>query len=99
MADAGCRAVAVEVSSHALEQGRASAYSFHAAVFTNLTQDHLDYHHTMRAYAQAKAILFTQLASHGQAIVNADDPHTRTVLGVGVTAIFLGFAATLSGQG
>jgi UDP-N-acetylmuramoyl-L-alanyl-D-glutamate--2,6-diaminopimelate ligase len=81
MADAGCRAVAVEVSSHALQQGRASAYSFRTAVFTNLSQDHLDYHHTMQAYAQAKAILFTQLASHGQAVVNADDPRARTVLG------------------
>jgi len=81
MADAGCLAVAVEVSSHALEQGRASAYSFHTGVFTNLTQDHLDYHHTMQAYAQAKAILFSQLAPDGQAVVNADDPHAHTVIG------------------
>jgi len=81
MADAGCRAVAVEVSSHALKQGRASVYSFRTAVFTNLTQDHLDYHHTMEAYAHAKATLFTQLAHDGQAVVNADDPYASAILG------------------
>ncbi len=80
MADAGCRAVVAEVSSHALEQGRASALTFHTAVFTNLTQDHLDYHKTMPAYAKAKSILFTQLANNGIAILNHDDPHAKLVL-------------------
>ncbi len=80
MADAGCRAVATEVSSHALEQRRVDALSFRAGVFTNLTQDHLDYHQTMEAYAQAKSILFQQLTSEGLAVVNLDDPHARDVL-------------------
>ena len=80
MADAGCKAVVAEVSSHALEQGRAGALSFQAAVFTNLTQDHLDYHKTMEAYAKAKSILFQQLAPDGCAILNRDDPHARQVL-------------------
>ena len=80
MADAGCRAVAAEVSSHALEQGRAHALTFQAAVFTNLTQDHLDYHQTMPAYARAKSILFTQLADNGLAVVNRDDPHAQDIL-------------------
>lgn len=80
MVDAGCRAVTTEVSSHALDQGRAAALRFRAAVFTNLTQDHLDYHKTMGAYARAKSILFTQLAADGTAVVNIDDDYARDVL-------------------
>jgi UDP-N-acetylmuramoyl-L-alanyl-D-glutamate--2,6-diaminopimelate ligase len=80
MADAGCQTVVAEVSSHALEQGRTSALTFRTAIFTNLTQDHLDYHKTMEAYAKAKSILFTQLAGSGHAIINADDPHAKQVL-------------------
>ena len=80
MANAGCRAVVAEVSSHALEQGRAGALTFRTAVFTNLTQDHLDYHETMEAYAQAKSILFKQLAADGHAVINHDDPHAVQVL-------------------
>jgi len=75
MVDHGCQAAAIEVSSHALHQGRAAALRFHAAVFTNLTGDHLDYHHTMDAYASAKAVLFEQLDEHGWAVINADDPY------------------------
>ena len=56
---AGVRDVAMEVSSHALDQGRVDAVRFHAAAFTNLTRDHLDYHGSMQAYAAAKARLFT----------------------------------------
>jgi UDP-N-acetylmuramoyl-L-alanyl-D-glutamate--2,6-diaminopimelate ligase len=52
----------MEVSSHALVQGRADEISFAAGVFTNLTHDHLDYHHTMEAYRDAKAILFKRCA-------------------------------------
>ena len=81
MAGAGCRAVVAEVSSHALEQQRVSAYRFRAAVFTNLTQDHLDYHHTMQAYAEAKSILFSQLDEQGAAVVNRDDEYGPVVLG------------------
>jgi UDP-N-acetylmuramoyl-L-alanyl-D-glutamate--2,6-diaminopimelate ligase len=56
----GVREVAIEVSSHALDQGRVDAVRFHSAAFTNLTRDHLDYHVTMEAYAEAKARLFAR---------------------------------------
>ena len=58
MRDAGASHVAMEVSSHALEQGRVDAVAFDVAVFTNLTRDHLDYHGSMEAYGEAKAKLF-----------------------------------------
>jgi UDP-N-acetylmuramoyl-L-alanyl-D-glutamate--2,6-diaminopimelate ligase len=77
MRSAGCKAAAMEVSSHALVQARVRGVEFDAAVFTNLTQDHLDYHKTMEAYAEAKALLFTNLAAQkkkrGQAVINIDD--------------------------
>ncbi len=81
MADAGCKAVVAEISSHALDQGRAGALRFHTAVFTNLSQDHLDYHQSMDAYAKAKSALFQQITDDGHAVVNADDPHAKQVLG------------------
>ncbi|MCG9894255.1 MAG: UDP-N-acetylmuramoyl-L-alanyl-D-glutamate--2,6-diaminopimelate ligase, partial [Fimbriimonadaceae bacterium] len=56
---AGCRSLAMEVSSHALVENRVAGVDFDAVVFTNLTQDHLDYHHTMEAYEEAKRLLFT----------------------------------------
>ncbi|MFW5682615.1 MAG: Mur ligase family protein, partial [Phycisphaeraceae bacterium] len=71
---AGCDSLVMEVSSHALHQGRAAAMRFDAAVFTNLTGDHLDYHGTMENYAAAKALLFESLRESSWAIVNADDP-------------------------
>ncbi|MGP1345569.1 MAG: UDP-N-acetylmuramoyl-L-alanyl-D-glutamate--2,6-diaminopimelate ligase [Phycisphaerales bacterium] len=74
MIDAGCRAAAIEASSHALHQGRCQALRFQIAVFTNLTGDHLDYHTTMDRYADAKAILFESLDENALAIINADDP-------------------------
>ncbi|HEY5792959.1 MAG TPA: UDP-N-acetylmuramoyl-L-alanyl-D-glutamate--2,6-diaminopimelate ligase [Chthoniobacterales bacterium] len=77
MRAAGGRACAMEVSSHALVQHRADAIQFTAAVFTNLTQDHLDYHETMDAYYAAKAHLFELLQAGGskkaKAVINADD--------------------------
>lgn len=69
----GCEAAVAEVSSHALHQGRTSSLRFDVAIFTNLTGDHLDYHGTMDAYADAKAILFERLAPEAWAIVNDDD--------------------------
>lgn len=76
---AGCKAAAMEVSSHALMQERVRNIEFDAAVFTNLTQDHLDYHKTMDAYFEAKSRLFTgvlgQLKKKGTAVVNIDDRH------------------------
>jgi len=69
---AGARAVAMEVSSHGLEQGRVAALDFDVAVFTNLSRDHLDYHGTMEAYAAAKARLFAWLGL-GCRVLNLDD--------------------------
>jgi UDP-N-acetylmuramoyl-L-alanyl-D-glutamate--2,6-diaminopimelate ligase len=78
MRSAGCRAAAMEVSSHALEQGRTSPIDFEVGVFTNLTQDHLDYHQTMENYFAAKVLLFANLdrpQNPGVAVINADDPY------------------------
>ncbi len=69
----GCRAVALEVSSHALDQERVGGVSFAAGVLTNLTQDHLDYHGTMERYFAAKARLFEPQRC-ALAVVNRDDP-------------------------
>jgi UDP-N-acetylmuramoyl-L-alanyl-D-glutamate--2,6-diaminopimelate ligase len=66
MADAGVTDVVMEVSSHALDQGRVAACPFKVAVFTNLTRDHLDYHGSMEKYFQAKSILFKDSCKHGQ---------------------------------
>jgi UDP-N-acetylmuramoyl-L-alanyl-D-glutamate--2,6-diaminopimelate ligase len=73
MLEAGDAACAMEVSSHALELHRADAIHFAAAIFTNLTQDHLDFHPTMEEYFAAKGRLFDQ--APGAAIVNVDDPY------------------------
>ncbi len=78
MKAAGCHAAVMEVSSHALEQGRVSPIDFQVGVFTNLTQDHLDYHETMENYFAAKTLLFSNLdrvANPGVAVINADDPY------------------------
>ncbi|MEP7275331.1 MAG: UDP-N-acetylmuramoyl-L-alanyl-D-glutamate--2,6-diaminopimelate ligase, partial [Betaproteobacteria bacterium] len=70
---AGVALVAMEVSSHGLDQGRVNGVEFDVALFTNLTRDHLDYHGTMAAYGQAKAKLFAWPAL-ATAVINADDP-------------------------
>ena len=70
--DEGARAAAIEVSSHALDQQRVDGVRFRAALFTNLSRDHLDYHGSMQAYAQAKARLFLEHAP-AVSIVNVDD--------------------------
>jgi UDP-N-acetylmuramoyl-L-alanyl-D-glutamate--2,6-diaminopimelate ligase len=75
MLEGGDAACAMEVSSHALRLGRADGTRFAAAVFTNLTQDHLDFHPTMEDYFQAKRLLFDRGA--GAAVVNVDDPYGR----------------------
>jgi len=75
--DAGDAASAVEVSSHALCLGRVHGALFKVGVFTNLTQDHLDYHGTLEAYFDAKALLRNQ---SGRFLVNADDPYGRRLL-------------------
>ncbi|AIO75606.1 TPA: UDP-N-acetylmuramoyl-L-alanyl-D-glutamate--2,6-diaminopimelate ligase [Burkholderia multivorans] len=77
--DGGAQAVAMEVSSHALHQGRVNGTAFDIAVFTNLTQDHLDYHHTFEAYEAAKAKLFAWRGLRA-AVVNRDDAAGRRLL-------------------
>ena len=77
LVDAGVGTVAMEVSSHALHQRRIEGLAFEAAVFTNLTRDHLDYHRTMDEYRAAKEELCRYLAPHGTVVVNLDDPAWR----------------------
>lgn len=74
--DQGTRWVSMEVSSHALAQGRVNGVAFDYAIFTNLSRDHLDYHGDMHAYAQAKRRLF-EVPSLDTAILNVDDPYGR----------------------
>ncbi len=76
MLRAGCSSCVMEVSSHALDQGRVHGVDFDVCIFTNLTQDHLDYHTDMEAYYQAKKKLFSPLFSGGKqstAVINIDD--------------------------
>ncbi|MCC7053091.1 MAG: UDP-N-acetylmuramoyl-L-alanyl-D-glutamate--2,6-diaminopimelate ligase [Gemmatimonadaceae bacterium] len=73
LVDAGVRQVAMEASSHALHQHRLEGLPFQAALFTNLTRDHLDYHGSMAEYLSAKALLVGLLADDGCLVVNADD--------------------------
>lgn len=82
MRDNGCRACAMEVSSHALDQDRTYGLPFAAAIFTNLTQDHLDYHGTMEKYFEAKVRLFEQAAAQPKSalIINADDAWGRKLI-------------------
>lgn len=74
LVDAGVRTVAMEASSHALEQRRLDGVRFRAAAFTNLTQDHLDYHGSMEEYRSAKMRLVELVAPGGVVVVNGDDP-------------------------
>jgi UDP-N-acetylmuramoyl-L-alanyl-D-glutamate--2,6-diaminopimelate ligase len=81
MRDAGAAAVSLEASSHALAQGRLRGAEFEAAIFTNLTRDHLDFHRDMEDYFDAKRRLFhEQLTADGRAVVNRDDPYGRRLL-------------------
>lgn len=77
---AGNEYAVMEVSSHALSQSRVSGCKFKVAVFTNLTQDHLDYHPDMEAYFQAKSLLFSPEYLQGKAIINLDDVYGRRLL-------------------
>jgi len=85
MREAGVDAVVAEVSSHALDQGRVDGLHFDAALFTNLTRDHLDYHRDLEAYFEAKARLFEVLLPESAkpakvAVVNLDDPYGRRLM-------------------
>jgi UDP-N-acetylmuramoyl-L-alanyl-D-glutamate--2,6-diaminopimelate ligase len=79
MAEADCRGMAMEVSSHGLDQHRVTGVAFDVGIFTNLTQDHLDYHLTMENYFAAKRLLFEQMDAEtgkkGTAIINLDDTY------------------------
>jgi UDP-N-acetylmuramoyl-L-alanyl-D-glutamate--2,6-diaminopimelate ligase len=85
IANAGCKAAAMEVSSHALAQDRTRGLEWNVAVFTNLTQDHLDFHGTMQSYFESKTKLFTGLPNQKKkrkpvAIVNIDDRYGEQLL-------------------
>lgn len=98
----GCKSVVMEVTSHALDQGRVTHIDFDAAVFTNLTQDHLDYHQTMEKYFEAKQKLFLQNPleeSHKKkktAILNADSPWTEKLISHGSSTITYGINSNAS---
>jgi UDP-N-acetylmuramoyl-L-alanyl-D-glutamate--2,6-diaminopimelate ligase len=77
---AGCKHGVMEVSSHALAQHRVLGCNFEVAVFTNLTQDHLDYHRDMEDYFEAKALLFNPNYLQGRAVVNIDDAYGRRIV-------------------
>ena len=83
MRNAGVTDIIIEVSSHALEQGRVRGLNWSRALFTNFSRDHLDYHGTMEKYFKAKSLLFSSLAPKGdnqvQAIINMDDPKGRAL--------------------
>lgn len=75
MVEAGCKYLVMEVSSHALHQGRVSGFDFEVAAFTNISHDHLDYHKTVEEYAKAKKILFDHLPESSFAVINHDDAY------------------------
>ena len=77
MRDAGCTHVVMEVSSHAISLERIGGIRFDVAAFTNLTEDHLDFHKTMDAYCEAKAELFRRCRL---AVINADDSYSERIL-------------------
>lgn len=101
MVENGCRGVSMEVSSHGIEQQRVSAVKFDAAIFTNLTQDHLDYHGSMEAYFAAKKALFESLPQQEgnkkpKAVINSDDFYGEKLvkdLGDSVNIITYGMGA------
>jgi UDP-N-acetylmuramoyl-L-alanyl-D-glutamate--2,6-diaminopimelate ligase len=107
MAGAGCKAAVMEVSSHALAQERVRGLEWDVAVFTNLTQDHLDFHGTMADYFEAKARLFTGLKEqehkkNATAVVNIDDSHGKTLvnrLGRDVPVVTYGLSARADFRG
>jgi UDP-N-acetylmuramoyl-L-alanyl-D-glutamate--2,6-diaminopimelate ligase len=73
MVDSDCKYIFMEVSSHAVDQQRIAGLTFDGAIFTNITQDHLDYHGTMRAYINAKKAFFDGLSKDAWALTNKDD--------------------------
>jgi UDP-N-acetylmuramoyl-L-alanyl-D-glutamate--2,6-diaminopimelate ligase len=92
----GCDRAVMEVSSHAIDQGRVEGLRFAGGIFTNLSGDHLDYHGSMDAYARCKHQLFASLPSDGFAIVNLDDPASEDMV-AGISADVV--RCTLGGGG
>jgi UDP-N-acetylmuramoyl-L-alanyl-D-glutamate--2,6-diaminopimelate ligase len=88
MVDAGSRACVMEVSSHALALKRVAGLQFAAAVFTNLTRDHLDFHGNMESYFEAKRGLFVALGPGAPALINFDDPRGASLAGTGRTVSY-----------
>ncbi len=99
MREAGAEAVAMEVSSHALDMGRVAGVSFDAAVFTNLTRDHLDYHRDMDEYFAAKRRLFDHLKPGARPAVNLDDPYGRRLAGEISGALTFGEGGDVQARG
>jgi UDP-N-acetylmuramoyl-L-alanyl-D-glutamate--2,6-diaminopimelate ligase len=109
MVDEQCSAAVMEVSSHALDQHRVEGMIFQVAMFTNLTQDHLDYHRTMDEYYAAKKKLFGMLAPGGWAVINADSDYGMRLIaetsaekisyGITANADVRGYDVSLSLQG
>jgi UDP-N-acetylmuramoyl-L-alanyl-D-glutamate--2,6-diaminopimelate ligase len=90
MVDRGCRACAMEVSSHALALDRVAEMRFAAGIFTNLTRDHLDFHKDMDDYFRAKRKLFEMLPRDAPALINIDDPRGAAVVDAGGHAVTYG---------
>lgn len=80
MVESGCTYCFMEVSSHAVDQQRIAGLSFQGGVFTNLTHDHLDYHHTFDAYLKAKQRFFDGLSQQAFALTNADEKHGQVMV-------------------
>lgn len=98
MQAAGVDTVIMEVSSHALAQGRVAGIDFSGAIFTNLTQDHLDYHRDMETYFRAKAKLFLQLPKENKAMaLNADNHYGRRLIELLPKALSFGLHKRLPG--
>lgn len=80
MVKEGVKYVVMEVSSHAIALGRVEGLTFAGGVFTNITQDHLDFHHTFEEYFRVKSSFFRNLSADAQAVINIDDPHGAEVV-------------------
>jgi UDP-N-acetylmuramoyl-L-alanyl-D-glutamate--2,6-diaminopimelate ligase len=80
MVECGCDYCFMEVSSHAAVQGRINGLTFEGGIFSNITHDHLDYHHTFDEYIRAKKMFFDSLDSHAFALVNADDRNAKVMV-------------------
>jgi UDP-N-acetylmuramoyl-L-alanyl-D-glutamate--2,6-diaminopimelate ligase len=80
MARAGAEYVVMEVSSHSIAQGRVAGLRFRCGIFTNITQDHLDYHKTFAEYLRVKSRFFLDLPSTAWAVLNGDDPHAASII-------------------